>query len=137
MEVTNLKLLATASLIILSSAGLYAQTAPSSHVGYAEEAQLIKLASRESEFKPIYAWAREIVTVRFDPNSSDMAKKGNPPPASSLYNHDGKAFAGFVRSTPSESYYENVVNDAQRDENAAGYRRNVKSGKWRGFVNGE
>lgn len=134
-----MKLLSIAFLMMLSNAALHAQvvTPAASHLGYAEETQLIKLASREAELKPIYAWAREIVTIRFDPASNDIAKKENVAAVSVRYNHDGKAFLGFVRSTPSEAYYDNVVDYVQRERNVDQYKMNVKSGKWRGFVNGE
>jgi hypothetical protein len=140
----NMKLLITAFLIMLSSAALHAQEAAAApaaaapnHLGYAEETQLIKLASRDAALKPIYAWAREVVTIHFDPASSDIAKKENAPAISSRYNHDGKAFVGFVRSTSSESYYDNVVDYRQSNKNAVDYKTNLKSGTWRGFVNGE
>jgi hypothetical protein len=156
----NMKLLSTAFLTMLSSAALHAQavTPTATHLGYAEEAQAIKLASREAELKPSYAWAREVVAIHFNPSSSDMAKKEYTmdslvkidPGATRMkggafgtsysvsgYNHDGKAFDGFARPTPSESYYNNVVDYTQSSRNIAQYNKNVRSGKWHRFVNGE
>lgn len=133
-----MKLLITAFLIVLTALALHAQAvAPAGNMGYGDEVQLATVASLDAEFKLRYAWARGIVTVRYDPNSSDIAKKENPPTISPLFNHDGKAFAGFVRSTPSESYYDNVVDYARRNESVSEYKKNVQSGKWRGFANGE
>ena len=133
-----MKLLIAAFSMVLSAVALHAQAvAPAGNMGYGDEVQLATVAALDAEFKPHFAWARGIVTVRYDPNSSDIAKKETPPAPSPLFNHDGKAFAGFVRSTPSESYYNNVVDYDQRNVSVAEYKKNVKSGKWRGFVNGE
>jgi hypothetical protein len=77
-----------------------------------------------------------LVTVRFDGNSEDIAKVLSPHPSTSL-NHDGMAFNGYVRSATSESYNSSRTDYAQRDKDIAEYRRNVQSGKWTRFRNGE
>jgi hypothetical protein len=77
-----------------------------------------------------------LVTIRFDSKSEDIAKV-TAPQTSTIFNHDGKAFDGFVHSTSPEFYNDNVVDYAQLDKNRAEYKKNVKSGKWRRFVNGE
>lgn len=78
-----------------------------------------------------------MITVRFDGNSSDIAKKEPSTVNTSVFNHDGRAFVGYVRSTPSEAYDDNVVDYAQTSRDVAEYRKNIKSGKWREFRNGE
>ena len=77
-----------------------------------------------------------LVTIRFDDKSEDIAKV-TAPHTSTIFNHDGKAFNGFVRSTSSESYDDTLVDYARLDKNRAEYKKNVKSGKWHRFVNGE
>jgi len=120
-----MKLLTTALFLVLSIAAVQAQTAtvnppasgpPTGYLGVFPQAPLI--------------------TIHFDGNSEDIAKV-TVPLVSTRFNHDGKAFTSYVRSTSSESYYDNVVDYAQFNKNAAEYKKNVKSGKWRGFVNGE
>jgi hypothetical protein len=78
-----------------------------------------------------------VTTIRFDGNSSDIAKILGAPRVSTSLNHDGAAFNTFVRSTSSESYHDNLVDYAQRDKNVSEYKKNIKSRKWRGFRNGE
>jgi hypothetical protein len=78
-----------------------------------------------------------LVTIRFDGNSEDIAKVITASRPGPTFNHDGSAFKGYVRSTSSESYYANAVDYDQREKNVAEYKRNVKSGKWVRFVNGE
>jgi hypothetical protein len=77
-----------------------------------------------------------LITVHFDGASEDIAKAFSAPRVGANFNHDGAAFKGFVRSTSSESYNENVVDRAQGTLNVAQYKNNVKSGKWIGFANG-
>jgi hypothetical protein len=77
-----------------------------------------------------------LVTIRFDGNSEDIAKIVSPRPGTS-FNHDGSAFKGYVRSATSESYNSNVADYAQRNKDIAEYQKNVQSGKWTRFVNGE
>ena len=77
-----------------------------------------------------------LVTVRFDGNSEDIAKALSLHPATG-FNHDGTAFRGYVRSATSESYSSNLADYAQRDKDIAEYQKNVQSGKWTRFVNGE
>jgi hypothetical protein len=123
-----MKLLITASLIMLSIATGRAQNAAPGPT----PASSIPLGG----YFVVYPQA-PIITVRFDGNSEDIAKVVAVPHASTIFNHDGKAFNTFVRSTPSESYHDNLVDYAQRDKNVAEYKKNVKSGKWIGFRNGE
>ena len=78
-----------------------------------------------------------VTTIRFDGNSSDIAKVLAAPHVSTSINHDGTAFNSFVRSTSSESYHDNLVDYAQRDKDVSAYKKNVKLGKWKGFRNGE
>jgi hypothetical protein len=77
-----------------------------------------------------------LITVRFDGNSEDIAKALSTHPSTS-FNHDGTAFKGYVRAATSESYNSNVTDYAQRDKDIAEYQKNVQSGKWTRFVNGE
>jgi hypothetical protein len=77
-----------------------------------------------------------LVTTRFDGNSEDIAKILSPHPSTS-FNHDGSAFKAYVRSTTSESYNSDVADYAQRDKEIAEYQKNVQSGKWTRFLNGE
>jgi len=77
-----------------------------------------------------------LVTIRFDGNSEDIAKV-LPLHPSIGFNHDGTAFKGYVRSATSESYNSNGADYAQRDRDIAEYQKNVQSGKWTRFVNGE
>jgi hypothetical protein len=77
-----------------------------------------------------------LVTVRFDGNSEDIAKILSPHPNTS-FNHDGSAFKGYVRSATSESYNSNTTDYAQRDKDISEYQKNVQSGKWTRFLNGE
>ena len=123
----NFKLLTTVFLIMLSIGAVRGQTAAP-----------IALPDSVSQggYFLIYPQV-PIITVHFDPNSSDIAKKENATTVSSRFNHDGKAFASFVRSAPTESNYDTVVDYAQREKNVDQYKTNVKSGKWREFVNGE
>jgi hypothetical protein len=59
--------------------------------------------------------------------------------AAPTLNHDGKAYAGFVREERIEE--ESALTDEQALRNLATlqteYRKNIKSGKWHKFVNGE
>ena len=121
----DMKLLTSAFFLMLSIAAVWAQkaavtpSAPGPAAGYSS----------------VFPQA-PLVTIRFDGNSEDIAKV-TAPHTSTIFNHDGKAFDGFVRSTSSESYNDNVVDYAQFDKNRAEYKENVKSGKWRRFSNGE
>jgi hypothetical protein len=156
-----MKLLPTAFLIILSIISSRAQTAPgdASATG-ALPAPASQLGAQLplGGYLVVYPQA-PITMIRFDPSSSDIAKKEDAKGIGTVkveasatakrggafaisyggtsFNHDGTAFDGFVRPTSSESYNNNVVDSAQRDRNVSQYKKNVKSGKWRGFVNGE
>ena len=68
--------------------------------------------------------------IHFDANSSDIAKAFAVPHVGTSFNHDGAAFKGFIRPTPAESYDDNAVDTSE-------YKKNVQSGKWTKFVNGE
>jgi hypothetical protein len=122
-----MKLLTAASLLILSLAAVRAQNAPANPQTSATPA---------GGYFVVYPQA-PIITVRFDGNSEDIAKVLPAPHIGTGFNHDGSAFNTFVRSTSSESYHDNLVDYAQRDKNIAEYKKNVKSGKWIGFRNGE
>ena len=63
--------------------------------------------------------------------------KGITSHPSTAFNHDGKAFNGFIRSTPSDVNNENATDSTDFDKVRDEYQRNLKSGKWRPFVNGE
>jgi hypothetical protein len=156
-----MKLLYTVFFIISSIIALRAQTAPvdASATG-AQPAPASQLGAQLplGGYLVVYPQA-PITTIRFDPSSSDIAKKEDTKGTTTVkveasatakrggafaisyggtsFNHDGTAFDGFVRPTSSESYNNNVVDSVQRDRNVSQYKKNVKSGKWRGFVNGE
>ena len=118
-----MKLLITPFLFLLSVAAVQAQTGPATG---------IPLAGYFNFFpQPL------ILSIRFDGNSQDIAKVLPASHTSSVYNHDGAAFSGYVRSTSSESYNANVVDYVQCKKNVEEYKQNVKSGKWTRFVNGE
>jgi hypothetical protein len=127
----HLKLLITASLLILSIAAVRAQTAT------ADPAPAVAaVPAIAGGYFVVYPQA-PVTTIRFDGNSNDIAKVLGAPHISISLNHDGAAFNSFVRSTSSESYHDNLVDYAQRDKDVSAYKKNVKSGKWRGFTNGE
>jgi hypothetical protein len=123
-----MKLLITASLIMLSIAAVRAQNANAEPVGVVP----VIVAG----YFVVYPQA-PVTTIRFDGNSSDIAKVLGAPHANTSLNHDGAAFNSFVRSTSSESYHDNLVDYAQREKNVSEYKKNVKSRKWGGFKNGE
>jgi hypothetical protein len=117
------------------------------HITYAEEAVLSQKYWRDTatvaaapesnttaNLSPIYAWSREIVTIAF--SAKDVVNKDNGSHHSLGYNHDGKAFFGYVWPSH-ESENENVVNYAKTRENISLYRRNTESGVWKKFANGE
>jgi hypothetical protein len=118
-----MKLITTAFLLVLSIAGVRAQTAPAPAT---TPASGIPLGGYYVVFPTVPSMA-----IHFDSSSSDIAKAfGAAHTASTAYNHDGGAFKGFVRLRPSESSDDNAVNSSE-------YRKNVQSGKWTKFVNGE
>ena len=120
------KLLTTAFLIVLSVVALRAQTATTNP----------QPATAAAGYLAVFPQA-PLIAIRFDGNSEDIAKVLAVSHAGTSYNHDGTAFKSFVRSTSSESYNGNVVDYDQRNKNVLQYKRNVKSGKWIGFANGE
>jgi hypothetical protein len=124
----NLNLLITASLLMLSLAAVRAQNAPVDPV--------VAVPVIAGGYFVVYPQA-PITIIRFDGNSSDIAKVLAATHAGTGVNHDGSAFNSFVRSTSSESYHDNLVDYALRDKNVSEYKKNVKSGKWAGFKNGE
>jgi hypothetical protein len=65
---------------------------------------------------------------------NDPTKVGQIAPKGAVWNHDGQAFAGYVRSQSYDSS-DDASADAQPD--LAQYHKNVKSGKWHEFKNGE
>jgi hypothetical protein len=121
-----MKLLTTAFLIVLSVVALRAQTATTNP----------QPAASAAGYLAVFPQA-PLIAIRFDGNSEDIAKVLAASRVGTGYNHDGTAFKGFVRSTSSESYNGNVVDYDQRNKNVVQYKKNVKSGKWIGFVNGE
>jgi hypothetical protein len=152
----KMKTLLTAILTLLGCAILHAQdlaevpalSVPQpKHLTYAEEAVLSQRYWRDTavvaavpetnitgNLSPIYAWAREIVTVAF--SGKDVVSKEKASHASVALNHDGKAFDGHIWTTHG-AYDDNVVNYAQNRANVALYEKNIKSGVWKKFVNGE
>jgi hypothetical protein len=151
-----MKTLLAAILTMLSCATLHAQDLPevpapsipqAKHLTYAEEAVLsqrywrdtaVVAAAPESNItanlSPIFAWSREMVTITF--SDKDVVSKEKASHASVGLNHDGKAFDGHLWTTHG-SYDDNVVNYAQNRANVALYEKNIKSGVWKKFVNGE
>lgn len=123
-----MKLLITASLMMLSLAAVRAQNAAPNPTPVS--------ATPVGGYFVVYPQA-PIITVRFDGNSEDIAKVLPAARPSAGLNHDGSAFNTFVRTTSSESYHDNLVDYARRDKDVAEYQRNVKSGKWIPFKNGE
>jgi hypothetical protein len=122
-----MKLIITAFLIVLSVVALRAQTATTNPQ---------QAATTAAGYLAVFPQA-PLIVVRFDGNSEDIAKVLAASRVGTGYNHDGTAFKSFVRSTSSESYNGNVVDYDQRSKNVLQYKKNVKSGKWIGFVNGE
>jgi hypothetical protein len=153
---SKMKILFAAILTLLCCATLHAQDLPEvpapsvpqpKHLTYAEEAVLsqrywrdtaIVAAAPESNItgnlSPIFAWAREIVNIGF--SDKDVVSKEKASHASVGLNHDGKAFDGHIWTTH-ESYNDNVVNYTKNRANVALYKKNIKSGVWKKFVNGE
>lgn len=125
-----MKLLTTALFLVLSIAAVRAQIATVNPPA----SPLAGLATMG--YLAVFPQA-PLITVRFDGNSADIAKVVTVPQSGTSYNHDGTAFKGYVRSTSSESYNDSVVDYAQFDRDVAEFKKNVKSGKWRGFINGE
>ena len=123
-----MKFLITASLLMLSIAAVRAQNATP------EPAAV--LPAIPGGYFVVFPQV-PVITIRFDGNSSDIAKVLVAPHAVASLNHDGAAFNSFVRSTSSESYHDNLVDYAQRDKNVSEYKKNVNSRKWREFRNGE
>jgi hypothetical protein len=123
-----MKLFFVASLFLLNIAAVRAQNAP------ADPAAPVPVIA--GGYYVVYPQV-PVTTIRFDGNSSDIAKVLAAPHAGTSLNHDGAAFNGFIRSTSSESYHDNLVDYAQRERNVSEYQKNVKSRKWRGFSNGE
>jgi hypothetical protein len=65
---------------------------------------------------------------------NDPVKVGQAAPKGPAWNHNGRAYAEYVRSESSDSY---DYAYAYAQPNCTEYRANLKSGKWHGFVNGE
>jgi hypothetical protein len=129
---THMKLLAIASLLLLSISAVRAQTATGAS---STAVNPLAAAGPLGGYLVVFPQV-PVTTVRFDGNSEDIAKV----PASHVstaFNHDGTAFNNFVRSTSSESYNANVVEHDHHEKNVAEYQKNVKSHKWSRFVNGE
>jgi hypothetical protein len=121
-----MKLLITGFLLILSIAAVQAQNATTNAI----------LTAPLGGYLVVFPQT-PVTTIRFDGNSEDIAKIISGTHASTSFNHDGTAFKAYVRPTSSESYNANVVDYAQRDKDVAEYQKNVQSGKWTRFVNGE
>jgi hypothetical protein len=120
-----MKLLANPFLLVLSLAAVRAQTAPAPATAAAPAAGF-PLGGYYVVFPTVPS-----IAIHFDSSSSDIAKAFSAAhTASTAYNHDGGAFKGFVRLRPSESSDDNAVDSSE-------YRKNVKSGNWTQFVNGE
>ena len=121
-----MKLLFTGFFLILAFSAVQAQNATTNAV----------LSAPLGGYLVVFP-QKPVTTIRFDGNSEDIAKIVSAPRAGTSLNHDGTAFKTFVRGTSSESYSANVVDYAQRENNIAEYQKNVRSGKWIRFVNGE
>jgi hypothetical protein len=131
-----MKTLLAAILTLLSCAILHAQTYVTvPRLPYNEEVLKITKDSQDAELTMRFAWAREVVRIHFDP-SKDVVDSSQGPQRTKDLNHDGKAFDAHIWTTH-ESYDDNVVNYAQNRANVALYKKNIKSGVWKKFVNGE
>jgi len=118
-----MKSLAVAFLLALTIAAGRAQTAPAPTTAPASG---IPLGGYYVVFPTLPS-----IAIHFDSGSTDIGKAfGAAHTVSTAYNHDGGAFKGFIRLRPSESSDDNPVDSSE-------YRKNVKSGKWTQFVNGE
>ena len=132
--INHMKLLTIAFLLVLSIGAVQAQTATANPpAAPAPPPSAVPLVAGYLVVFPQVP----LLTIHFDATSEDIAKAIVVPHAGTSFNHDGKAFSGYVRSTSSESYNDNVVDYAQFDKNVTEYEKNVKAGKWHGFVNGE
>jgi hypothetical protein len=79
----------------------------------------------------MYDWALDKANPFIAVN--DPVKDGHAAPKGPEYNHDGRAF-GFVQPV---GFYANGVDYGDSQQHAAQYEKNVKSGKWKQFANGE
>ncbi len=122
-----MKLVITGFLFVLGITALRAQNAAANPV-----VQTAPLAG----YFVVFPQA-PFTTIHFDGNSEDIAKVLSVPHAGTSFNHDGAACKGYIRSSTSESYNSNEADYAQRDRDIADYQKNVQSGKWTRFVNGE
>ena len=124
--IIHMKLLITGFLLILSISAVQAQNATTNAI----------LSAPLGGYLVVFPQT-PFTTIRFDGNSEDIAKIISVPRAGTRFNHDGTAFKDYVRPTSSESYNANVVDYGQRDKNVAEYQKNVHSGKWTRFANGD
>jgi hypothetical protein len=75
--------------------------------------------------EPVY-----LTNVQLNP---DYITYNTPVSKTPSYNHDGRAFANYIRSSPNSYDDPQAYAGPDRGE----YAKNVKSGKWRAFKNGE
>jgi hypothetical protein len=122
-KINLMKLLTAAFLLVLSIAAGWAQAAPAASAGTATGTPL-------GGYYVVFPTSPNIL-IHFDLNSPDIGKAfGAAHAVSTAYNHDGGAFKGFVRLRSAESTGDKTVE-------ASEYRKNVRSGKWTEFLNGE
>lgn len=65
---------------------------------------------------------------------NDPTKVGQAAPKGAVWNHDGQAYAGYVHAESLDSHDEGYV---YTTPDCTEYRKNIKSGKWKEFKNGE
>jgi hypothetical protein len=111
--------------------GMYSHSVPNGQGGFDTVTVEKPVPPPPQPTLAMYDWATDSANPYIAIN--DPAKFSHLKPKA-VYNHDGQAFLGYERPVPFDN---NEIDLGMSNENAAEYKRNTRSGKWKEFKNGE